>query len=124
MDDSSDCLIRGNFLPDTTTIDFDSHVVGLVLAVSDNTRFRASRHPLGIPLSMTKKSLESITVPTSRVDNIVPLPTIPEGNIEQSISISHFWICNPLCLLLHLFFLTRRYSLLLYLPLGLMKFFD
>jgi len=40
VDDSLDCIIRGRFLLDTDdAIDFDSRLVGLVTAVSDNTRF-------------------------------------------------------------------------------------
>lgn len=57
VDDSSDCIIRGKFLPDNNVIDFDSHLVGSVLAVSDNTHFRNSRHSTSLSSSTQKKNI-------------------------------------------------------------------
>jgi hypothetical protein len=46
VDDSSDCTISGSLMDITTEAHFDSHLVGSICAVNDNTRFKQQRLPL------------------------------------------------------------------------------
>ncbi len=43
VDDSSDCIIKGNLVKTPSSPFFDSRLVGMVSAVSDNTRHRSLR---------------------------------------------------------------------------------
>jgi hypothetical protein len=66
---------------------FDSHVVGSVSAVGDNTRFRGSRRPPVSVLSTSRESvfhdlspvtpgLDSVPLPSIHEDSSTPLPSI------------------------------------------------
>jgi len=80
VDDSSDCIIRGSFLFNTDdAIEFDSRLVGIVTAVSDNTCFRSSRRPIQQPPLGTSQKLSSQS-PSTKL-----LPAIPEVEFESLI---------------------------------------
>ncbi len=80
VDDSSDCIIRGSLMLNTDdAIDFDSQLVGLVTAISDNTRFRSSRHPIQQPPIGTSQEL------SSQSPSMLLLPAITEVGFESSI---------------------------------------
>jgi len=49
VDDSSDCIIKGNLVKTPSSPIFDSRLVGMVSAVSDNTRHRSLCRPVITP---------------------------------------------------------------------------
>lgn len=102
VDDSSDCITQGHLATPTSTTIFYSRLVGVVSAISDNTRHRLLYRPVltrpskatnlspSVPhftISPDKTSKETVN------NNPLPLPIIPE---EQDLPISPSpEDCNP-----------------------------
>ena len=97
MDDSSDCIIKGNLVKTPSSPIFDSRLVGTVSAVSDNTRHRSLRRPV---ITSHRKA---ITPPDNPTENTPPsraissqspsnmpssLPTILENSESQYIPVN------------------------------------
>jgi hypothetical protein len=97
VDDSSDCIIKGNLVKTPSSPIFDSRLVGTVSAVSDNTRHRSLRRPV---ITSHRKA---ITPPDNPTENTPPsraissqspsnmpssLPTILENSESQYIPVN------------------------------------
>jgi hypothetical protein len=73
VDDSSHCIIPGRPSNPCVTVDFDSRLFGSVAAISDNTRFRASRRPI-LP-SKKKPSIPSKEKPSTPTCSSFDVPS-------------------------------------------------
>jgi hypothetical protein len=93
VDDSSDCIINGSHATNLSLeTDFDSRLVGYILAVSDITRFRESCRPMKTNSSYKKTTTQQHTPlvssdsPTSGINNpdtSPPLSTITADNTKD-----------------------------------------
>jgi hypothetical protein len=84
VDDSSDCTIDG-CLGAQRSVDFDSCLVGCSAAVSDNTRFRKSRHPARSSSSPQPSTLAApvMSSPQPTLADTPDLPSIPEEKLTS-----------------------------------------
>jgi hypothetical protein len=84
VDDSSDCIIKGQKLKHSTTPAFDSRLIGSVSAVSNNTRHCSLRRPISTTVTTSKKK----TLSTITQNHPVPAPSLPLEASEHHSSLS------------------------------------